>query len=164
MEKPVPREGWWAFFVPSWAVPLIYRSGHVAELLQVPDGPQFDLGACLVHMGRWTSRWRRSRSTYRPGLVSAENALGVISTVIKTSCSSHGYLMKIHFGTKKVQKMGRVALTEALLRNAGIQEGDSVDLYFDATTKAIIIERTPSTDAAEASVSAKPTKKKTRTP
>ena len=72
--------------------------------------------------------------------------------------------MKIHFGTKKVQKMGRIALSEALLRNAGIQEGDSVDLYFDATTKAIIIERTPSTDAAEASVSAKPTKKKTRTP
>lgn len=50
--------------------------------------------------------------------------------------------MKIHFGTKKVQKMGRVALTEALMRNAGIKEGDSVNLYFDATTKAIIVERT----------------------
>ena len=49
--------------------------------------------------------------------------------------------MKVHFGTKKVQKMGRVALSEALLRNAGIQEGDSVDLYFDATTKVIIVER-----------------------
>ncbi len=72
--------------------------------------------------------------------------------------------MKIHFGTKKVQKMGRVALTEALLRNAGIQEGDSVDLYFDATTKAIIIERTPPTEAAEASPSVKPTKKKAKTP
>lgn len=71
--------------------------------------------------------------------------------------------MKIHFGTKKVQKMGRVALTEALLRNAGIQEGDSVDLYFDATTKAIIIERTPSAETAEASLSAKYTQKKTRT-
>lgn len=71
--------------------------------------------------------------------------------------------MKIHFGTKKVQKMGRVALTEALLRNAGIQEGDSVDLYFDATTKAIIVERTPSAKA-EASLSAKRTKNKTNTP
>lgn len=54
--------------------------------------------------------------------------------------------MKIHFGTKKVQKMGRVALGDALLRNAGIQEGDSVDLYFEATTKSIIVERTSSTD------------------
>jgi len=58
--------------------------------------------------------------------------------------------MKVHFGTKKVQKMGRVALTEALLRNAGIQEGDSVDLYFDSTTKAIIIERTPISGEPEA--------------
>ncbi len=72
--------------------------------------------------------------------------------------------MKIHFGTKKVQKMGRIALTEALLRNAGIQEGDSVDLYFDATTKAIIIERTPSTEAADASLSAKRTKTRVKTP
>lgn len=60
--------------------------------------------------------------------------------------------MKVHFGTKKVQKMGRVALTDALLRNAGIQEGDSVDLYFDATTKAIIIERTPVSGEPQASV------------
>lgn len=72
--------------------------------------------------------------------------------------------MKIHFGTKKVQKMGRVVLTEALLRNAGIQEGDSVDLYFDATTKAIIIERTPSDEAVEDSLSAKRTKNRTKTP
>lgn len=70
--------------------------------------------------------------------------------------------MKIHFGTKKVQKMGRIALSEALLRNAGIQEGDSVDLYFEATTKAIIVERTPSTDAAEATLGAIRTKGKTK--
>ena len=56
--------------------------------------------------------------------------------------------MKVHFGTKKVQKMGRVALTEALLRNAGIQEGDTVDLYFDASTKVIIIERSAAGQAA----------------
>lgn len=55
--------------------------------------------------------------------------------------------MKVHFGTKKVQKMGRIALTDALLRNAGIQEGDSVNLYFDATTKAIIVERVAAPDA-----------------
>ncbi|MDA8120357.1 MAG: hypothetical protein M0Z85_10080 [Gammaproteobacteria bacterium] len=60
--------------------------------------------------------------------------------------------------------MGRVALTEALLRNAGIQEGDPVDLYFDATTKAIIIERTPSDETAEAFLSAKRTKNRTKTP
>lgn len=37
--------------------------------------------------------------------------------------------------------MGRVALTEQLLRNANLQEGDEVDIYFDAATKRIIIER-----------------------
>ena len=71
--------------------------------------------------------------------------------------------MKIHFGTKKVQKTGRIALTEALLRNAGIQEGDSVDLYFDATTKAITIERTPLAEAIGTPLSAKRIKK-TKTP
>lgn len=70
--------------------------------------------------------------------------------------------MKIHFGTKKVQKMGRIVLSEALLRNAGIQEGDSVDLYFEATTKAIIVERTSSTDAAETTLGAKRIKSKTK--
>lgn len=56
--------------------------------------------------------------------------------------------MKINFGTKKVQKMGRIALPEALLRNAGLQEGDSVDLYFDVATKAIVVERVPAADSA----------------
>ncbi|MDP1982132.1 MAG: hypothetical protein Q8K23_06285 [Sulfuritalea sp.] len=49
--------------------------------------------------------------------------------------------MKVLFDTKKVQKMGRVALTEHLLRNAGLQEGDAVDIYFDASSKRIILER-----------------------
>lgn len=71
--------------------------------------------------------------------------------------------MKIHFGTKKVQKMGRIALTEALLRNAGIQEGDLVDLYFDATTRAIIVERTSSAEASEASLKTTHSKSKTKT-
>lgn len=68
--------------------------------------------------------------------------------------------MKVHFGTKKVQKMGRVALTDALLRNAGIQEGDSVDLYFDATTKVIIIERTLTSTDVELPTKAKRTTSK----
>lgn len=70
--------------------------------------------------------------------------------------------MKVHFGTKKVQKMGRVALTEALLRNAGIQEGDSVDLYFDATTKVIIIERAPTSSDVELLTRAKRATSKSR--
>jgi len=37
--------------------------------------------------------------------------------------------------------MGRVALTEQLLRNANLQEGDEVDIYFDSATKRIILER-----------------------
>lgn len=67
-----------------------------------------------------------------------------------------GPQMKVHFGTKKVQKMGRIALTEQLLRNAGLQEGDSVDLYFDATTKAIIVERSTSADEHSSTVDTKP--------
>ena len=67
--------------------------------------------------------------------------------------------MKVHFGTKKVQKMGRIALTDALLRNAGIQEGDSVNLYFDATTKAIIVERAIASDAAVSSEASRVNKK-----
>ena len=68
--------------------------------------------------------------------------------------------MKVHFGTKKVQKMGRIALTESLLRNAGLQEGDSVELYFDAATKAIVVERSPAAnEPLPAGTSAGPRKK-----
>ena len=56
--------------------------------------------------------------------------------------------MKVLFETKKVQKTGRIALNEQLLRNAGLQEGDAVDVYFDASTKHIILQR--STEASEA--------------
>ncbi|MGE1001446.1 hypothetical protein [Ralstonia pseudosolanacearum] len=72
--------------------------------------------------------------------------------------------MKISFGTKKVQKMGRVALPEALLRNAGIQEGDSVDLYFDANTKAIVVERAPLAEVTGRSAGTKRPKDKTKKP
>ncbi|RMK28290.1 hypothetical protein IPC954_04555 [Pseudomonas aeruginosa] len=48
--------------------------------------------------------------------------------------------MKVLFDTRRVQKLGRVALSEQLLRNAGLAEGDYVDIYFDAATKRIIIE------------------------
>ncbi|OVY97661.1 hypothetical protein IPC274_07045 [Pseudomonas aeruginosa] len=48
--------------------------------------------------------------------------------------------MKVLFDTRRVQKLGRVALSEQLLRNAGLAEGDHVDIYFDAATKRIIIE------------------------
>lgn len=49
--------------------------------------------------------------------------------------------MKVHFDTKKIQKLGRIALTEHLLRNAGLKEGDTVEIYFDATSKCIVLER-----------------------
>lgn len=48
--------------------------------------------------------------------------------------------MKVLFDTKKVQKLGRIALTDPLLRNAGLQEGDEVNIYFDVSTKQIILE------------------------
>lgn len=45
--------------------------------------------------------------------------------------------MKVLFDTRRIQKLGRVALSEQLLRNAGLGEGDQVDIYFDAATKRI---------------------------
>lgn len=54
--------------------------------------------------------------------------------------------------------MGRVALTEQLLRNANLQEGDEVDIYFDAATKRIILERAkpaPRTTSASRQMSPK---------
>lgn len=47
--------------------------------------------------------------------------------------------MKVFFDTKAIQRLGRVVLNDALLRNAGLQEGDSVDIFFDASSKHIII-------------------------
>ncbi|WP_342618396.1 AbrB/MazE/SpoVT family DNA-binding domain-containing protein [Rhodoferax sp. GW822-FHT02A01] len=49
--------------------------------------------------------------------------------------------MRVHFDTKKVQKLGRIAFPGHLLRNAGLKEGDDVEIYFDAISKCIIIER-----------------------
>lgn len=48
--------------------------------------------------------------------------------------------MKIFFDTRRIQKLGRVALGEQVLRNAGLAEGDQIDIYFDAATKRIIIQ------------------------
>jgi bifunctional DNA-binding transcriptional regulator/antitoxin component of YhaV-PrlF toxin-antitoxin module len=55
--------------------------------------------------------------------------------------------MKVLFDTRRIQKLGRVSLSEQLLRNAGLHEGDQVDLYFDAATKRIIIEPAAPNDA-----------------
>jgi len=60
--------------------------------------------------------------------------------------------MKVLFETKKVQKTGRIALNEQLLRNAGLQEGDAVAVYFDASSRRIILERAPDADKAEGTV------------
>lgn len=56
-------------------------------------------------------------------------------------------LMKVLFDTRKVQKLGRVSLSEQLLRNAGLQEGDAVNIYFDVSTKCIVLERAEKDDA-----------------
>lgn len=48
--------------------------------------------------------------------------------------------MKVLFDTKKIQKMGRIALNDVLLKNAGLREGDLVDVYFDVDNKHIIIQ------------------------
>lgn len=49
--------------------------------------------------------------------------------------------MKVLFDTKKVQKLGRISFPEQLLRNAGLKEGGPVNIYFDASSKCIILER-----------------------
>lgn len=49
--------------------------------------------------------------------------------------------MKVLFDTKTVQKLGRIVLSDTLLRNAGLQEGDFVDIYFDVASKHIIIQK-----------------------
>lgn len=54
--------------------------------------------------------------------------------------------MKVLFETKKVQRTGRIALNEQLLRNAGLQEGDAVAVYFDAASRCIILERAPESE------------------
>lgn len=65
--------------------------------------------------------------------------------------------MKVLFDTKKVQKLGRISLSEQLLRNAGLHEGDAINIYFDASTKCIVLERADkeltaiSTEASQAS-------------
>ncbi len=70
--------------------------------------------------------------------------------------------MKVLFDTKKVQKMGRISLTDQLLRNAGLQEGDAVDIYFDAASKRIILERAETLVAARSTTSDSAQAKRTR--
>lgn len=50
-------------------------------------------------------------------------------------------IMKVYLDTKAIQRLGRVVLNDALLRNAGLQEGDTVDIYFDVESKHIIIQK-----------------------
>ncbi|MDR3371964.1 hypothetical protein [Rhodoferax sp.] len=57
--------------------------------------------------------------------------------------------MKVLFETKKLQKTGRIALNEQLLRNAGLHEGDPVEIYFDASTRNIILQRATSSAGAD---------------
>ena len=70
--------------------------------------------------------------------------------------------MKVHFCTKKIQKMGRVALTEQLLKNAGLREGDAVEIYFDVTTKSIILERQSDATSASDALTARGDSKQSR--
>jgi bifunctional DNA-binding transcriptional regulator/antitoxin component of YhaV-PrlF toxin-antitoxin module len=66
--------------------------------------------------------------------------------------------MKVLFDTKKVQKLGRISLTDQLLKNAGLQEGDVVNVYFDASTKCIILERADKPDQGSVSAAVQATK------
>ena len=63
--------------------------------------------------------------------------------------------MKVHFDTKKIQKLGRIAFTEHLLRNAGLKEGDAVEIYFDAISKCIVLERATAISLPDSAVNTK---------
>jgi len=64
--------------------------------------------------------------------------------------------MKVLFETKKVQKTGRIALSEQLLRNAGLQEGDAVAVYFDAATRRIVLEKAEAVEEGTSASSSAP--------
>jgi len=64
------------------------------------------------------------------------------------------------FDTKTVQKMGRVVLGEALLKNAGLREGDEVEIYFDAVHKHIVIKRASDSEAQDRTPANKPTQQR----
>lgn len=71
--------------------------------------------------------------------------------------------MKVLFDTKKIQKLGRVSLSEMLLRNAGLSEGDAVNIYFDANSRCIVLERVNTQEETleeRSSATSKPGKKK----
>lgn len=48
---------------------------------------------------------------------------------------------KVFLGTKKIQKLGRVALDDTILYNLGIKEGDQVDIYYNTEDKNILISK-----------------------
>jgi len=58
--------------------------------------------------------------------------------------------MKVLFDTKTIQKLGRIVLSDTLLRNAGLQEGDPVEIYFDVATKSIIIQKPDDSSSSSA--------------
>ena len=49
--------------------------------------------------------------------------------------------MKVYLGTKRIQKLGRVAIDDAALKNARMRVGDDIEIYFDTDTSAILIEK-----------------------
>jgi len=48
---------------------------------------------------------------------------------------------RVSFGSRVVQKLKRVSLNHNLLENLRVQEGDTIDLYFDTEEKAIVIKK-----------------------
>ncbi|EGH45024.1 hypothetical protein PSYPI_22827, partial [Pseudomonas syringae pv. pisi str. 1704B] len=49
--------------------------------------------------------------------------------------------MKVLFDTRRIQKLGRVSLSEQLLRNAGLQEGDQVDIFSMQLQNALLLSQ-----------------------
>lgn len=77
---------------------------------------------------------RKSDTSFCPNNIHSRDFL---DTYHKVNLES----MKVLFDTKKVQKLGRIVLSDTLLRNADLHEGDAVDIYFDVVSKNIVIQK-----------------------
>ena len=52
-----------------------------------------------------------------------------------------GFMPRVSFGSRIVQKLKRISLNHNLLDNLQVREGAAVDLYFDIEEKAIVIKK-----------------------
>ena len=58
---------------------------------------------------------------------------------------------RVYFGTRKIQKLRRISLDQALLENLGVKQGDSVRVEYDAVANEVVIRSNSSTNRSHES-------------